>query len=76
MRHINAILRKNRNIMYSILPAKKKKIVVTRDTLLAAGFSFSYSTDVQQSATGAIQYCYDFGYAIDSDSNIVIQRKV
>jgi predicted nucleic acid-binding Zn ribbon protein len=74
MRQVNGILRKNRNIMCSLLRANDAEVAVQRDTLLAAGFHFGYVTHLLTHVTETAYYCYDFCYAIADENCIVIRR--
>lgn len=72
MRQVNAILRKNRTVLQSLL-SDKMEITVTRHTLLAAGFHFSYITQIEAIAVGTKKYCYDFCYVVVNEDAIVIK---
>lgn len=61
VRKINAILKRNRDILEELNPAGKTNI--SKKRLLDAGFNFNYYTNVYQTKQGKKYYfCYDQGY--------------
>ncbi len=61
MRNINAILRKNRNILKSLNPPGKSK--VKKQELVLQGFNFKYFTNVYKTKNGRVYYfVYEHGF--------------
>lgn len=61
VRNINAILKRNRDILLSFNPNGKASIAKTK--LQNAGFNFSYHTNTYTTKSGKTYYfCYDQGY--------------
>ena len=77
IRNINHALKKNRNILESLIPAGEELSTTTRDRLLRAGFQFKYFTHLYQNKKGnQYHYCYDFGYLeLDGDWFLVVKGK-
>jgi len=75
IRHVNSILRKNRNILEKLNPEGKAK--VTKDKLIAEGFNLSYFTNTYTTKTGSTYfYCYDQGYLpIEGNKYILVRKK-
>lgn len=76
MRNINNALRKNRNILQSVLPATEDTAKANKEKLVAKGFSFKYFTHQYQTKKGSIYYyCYDFGYLpLDNDWFLIVRQ--
>jgi hypothetical protein len=74
MRRVNAILNRNRKLLLSFLSRAKQTTTVERSVVLAAGFSFTYCTQVKLVRQNLQYYCYDVYYIIQDEINIVIYR--
>ncbi|MBK6263483.1 hypothetical protein JKA74_00435 [Marivirga sp. S37H4] len=77
IRNISNALRKNRNILESLLIESEETIRVPRERLLASGFIFKYHTHTYTNKRGDIyNYCFDFGYlALDNDWYLIVKKK-
>lgn len=75
IRKINAILRKNRNILEELNPDGKAK--VDREKLVRKGFNFAYFTNTYTTRTGnTYYYCYDQGYLeLDNGLYFLVRRQ-
>lgn len=75
MNTINAILRKNRNILMDLTSDDNPKVSKVR--LLDRGFNFNYITSTYTTKKGAVYYyCYDYGYLpVESEYVFVVKRK-
>lgn len=75
-REINNVLRRNRRVLESLLPAGEKTIRVSREQLLQHGFHFTYNTHQVLSAKGyRYLFCYDYGYlTVDEDWVQIVRR--
>jgi len=75
MKTINAILRKNRTILFRLNPNGKAK--VTKSQLQKAGFDFNYYTNVYTTKKGhAYYFCYEQGYLpIEHDYYALVVRQ-
>ena len=63
MRSVNAILKRNRDILLSFNPDGKAN--VAKSKLQSAGFNFNYQTNIYTTKAGKTYYfCYDLGYII------------
>ncbi len=63
MRSVNAILKRNRDILHSLNPTGKANIA--RNKLQNAGLNFSYYTNSYTTKAGKTYYfCYDQGYLL------------
>ena len=61
VRNVNAILRKNRNILRNLNPVGKGK--VKKQELVTPGFNFKYFTNIYKTKDGRIYYfVYEHGY--------------
>ncbi len=75
-REINNILRRNRRVLESLLPAGEKTIRVSREQMLQKGFHFTYSTHQVLSAKGyRYLFCYDYGYLPVEEGWVQIVRR-
>ena len=74
MRRVNAILRRNRQILSDLVPDEKH--TVHKDMLTKQGFAFDYFTNTYTTKTGRVYYfCYEMGYLpIDNDFYAVVRR--
>ncbi|OOG68570.1 DUF2116 family Zn-ribbon domain-containing protein [Algoriphagus sp. A40] len=77
IRNINNTLKKNRNILESLIPANEELTKTTRERLMRAGFNFRFFTHTYQSKKGnSYRYCYDFGYLeLEGDWFLVVKGK-
>lgn len=77
IRNINNTLKKNRNILESLIPANEELAKTTRERLVRAGFNFRFFTHTYQSKKGnTYRYCYDFGYLeLEGDWLLVVKGK-
>ena len=74
IRHINSILRKNRNILERLNPKGKSK--VSKEKLTGEGFNFSYFTNIYTTKAGSTYYyCYDQGYLPIEGNRYVLVKK-
>ncbi|WP_187263715.1 hypothetical protein [Pontibacter beigongshangensis] len=71
MRHINQILRRNRNILRQASP--QGKTTLRRAVLEISGFDFRYFTHLYRTKQGNTYYlCYDYGYLLLDDDKVLI----
>lgn len=77
IRNINNTLKKNRNILESMIPANEELTKTTRDRLTRAGFNFRFFTHSYQNKKGNnYHYCYDYGYlALEGDWFLIVRGK-
>ncbi len=77
IRNINHALRKNRNILESLVPEGEETGKVSKDKLMLLGFQFKYLTHTYQTKKGSqYLFCYDFGYLkLDGDWYLVVKGK-
>lgn len=75
VRHINAILRKNRRILEELNP--KGKVTVSLMMLAERGFNFHYYTNTYTTKKGSVYFfCYDRGYLkVDKESYILVRKQ-
>ncbi len=74
IRKVNAVLRKNRQILKALNPTGKGK--VSREELLVKGFDFHYFTNIYITRRGATYYfCYDQGYLPLEDGKYALVEK-
>ena len=75
MRKVNRILRKNRKILQELNPNGKTK--VHRRKLLAAGFNFTFHTNVYTTKTGnSYFFCYEQGYlSLEENYLMLVERE-
>lgn len=75
VRSVNALLKKNRNILQQLLP-ESGKLSVSEKTLKVLGFNFDYFTNVYDTRKGSTyRFCYEYGYLKIDDGVYVIVRK-
>jgi predicted nucleic acid-binding Zn ribbon protein len=77
IRNINHTLKKNRNILGSLIPPGEVLVKTTREKLRLAGFNFKFFTHTYQNKKGNnYHYCYDYGYlALDGDWYLIVRGK-
>lgn len=76
MRQTNKVLRKNRQILESQIPANRGSIKIKGSKLMALGFRFSYMTHCLSTCRGkTYHYCYDYGYlALGNDLYLLVRN--
>jgi len=77
IRNINNTLKKNRNILESLIPTNEELTKTTRERLTRAGFNFRFFTHSYQNKKGNnYHYCYDYGYlALEGDWFLIVRGK-
>jgi predicted nucleic acid-binding Zn ribbon protein len=76
IRRINHSLKRNRNILESLIPEGEEMAKTTKERMIQEGFQFKYSTHSYETKKGSIYtYCYDFGY-LPLDAGWVLIVKV
>jgi len=74
VKRINAILKKNRNILAQLNPEGKTKI--TRKKLFATGFNLDYHTHTYQTQNGnQYRFCYEYGYLILNEEEFLLVKR-
>ena len=73
IRKINTILKRNRKILAELNPVKRT--AVTKQILLAKGFSFKYFTNEYITKNGNRYYmCYEYGYREISNQKYLLVK--
>lgn len=77
IRRINHALRKNRNILESLIPEGEEMIKTTKDKLMRKDFQFKYFTHIYETKKGSqYLFCYDYGYLkLEGDWYLVVKGK-
>lgn len=77
IRRINHALKKNRNILESMIPEGEEMGKTTQDRLLREGFQFKFQTHTYETKKGSVyHFCYDYGYLpLDGDWFLVVKGK-
>ncbi len=77
IRNINNDLKKNRQILASLLQNEQVTVKTHRSRLIDLGFKFRWMTHQYTNQNGQIYfYCYDYGYLpIDNDICLVVKGK-
>jgi|TARA_R110000744_G_scaffold378242_2_gene494119 hypothetical protein len=77
IRNINNALKKNRNILASVLKDGEDTTKISREKLLNSGFIFKYGTHSYTTKKGSKYiYCYDYGYLkLEHDWFLVVRLK-
>lgn len=77
MRNINRKLRKNRSILFELLPEKEETKKVQREFLRKKGFSFQFFTHIYTTKKGSLyHFVYDMGYLeLDNDWFLIVRRE-
>ena len=77
IRSINHTLKKNRNILESVIPEGEELAKTTKDRLLRLDFQFKYFTHSYETKKGSqYYYCYDYGYLkLEGDWILVVKVK-
>ncbi|HAG16747.1 MAG TPA: hypothetical protein DCG69_09570 [Bacteroidales bacterium] len=75
VRQVNAILRKNRNLLESVC-GTETKIVVNAQILNRRGFNYAYFTSSLTTSKGHIYlFCYEYGYLkLGIDKIMIVKR--
>ena len=74
IRKINTILKRNRRILTELNPVKTT--VVSKQIMLAKGFSFKYYTSEYITKTGdRYNFCYDYGYINIGNNKYLLVKK-
>lgn len=75
IRNINNALKKNRNILDTILSEQEATVKTSRQNLLNKGFQFKYSTHSYTNKKGnTYAFCYDYGYLELEEGWILVVR--
>lgn len=76
LRNINSILKRNRAILFQILPVKKKQVKVAKEQLIGLGFNFKYMTHQHAKLGGLPAYfCYELGWmSLDEDILLIVRQ--
>ena len=54
----------------------KERHSVPKDKLLKEGFKFDYMTNIYRTKMDKVYYyCYDYGYYVDNDFVVIVQKK-
>lgn len=77
IRTINNDLKKNRQILASLLQNDQETIKTLKSKLVELGFKFRWMTHQYTNSKGqTYYYCYDYGYLlIENDWILVVKRK-
>jgi predicted nucleic acid-binding Zn ribbon protein len=77
IRNINHALKKNRNILESLIPEGEELAKTSKDKLLRMDFQFKYFTHTYETKKGHhYHYCYDYGYLkLEGDWFLVVKGK-
>ena len=73
VRTIQYFLRKNRRVLHGLIPEPERERIVTREQLMALGFSFRYHTHCTSEHR---HYCYDHWYRALDEEQVLIGREV
>lgn len=75
MRNVNNILRKNRKVLYELIPNNKSK--VHKSKVAAKGYNFNYHTNTYTTKKGVTYYfCYDYGFfPIENDYLVLVPKE-
>jgi len=73
LKEVNRILKRNRDILQRACPDGKRK--VNKALLLQQGFQYGYFTGEYQTRQGHIYYyCYDYGYRVVNEEELIIVK--
>ncbi|WP_235884447.1 hypothetical protein [Pedobacter hiemivivus] len=74
IKSVNLILKRNRDILEKLNPAKETK--VSGSKLMASGFNFNYHTHSYEKHKGNIYtFCYEYGYIrLPNDEYLLIKE--
>jgi len=74
VRRINAVLKRNREILLALNPSGKT--VTSKSELVWRGFDFAYHTSIYQTRSGSTyHYCYDIGYLVLGAERVLVVRR-
>ena len=74
MKHIDQILKKNRQVLMELTPGETPPRVQKRK-LFEQGYNFSYHTHTNRSKSGStLIFCYDYGFRVLKKDLIVILK--
>jgi hypothetical protein len=74
---IDTVLKRNRKILKQVFNPQKEDGLITRETLLKAGFEFEFHTHhvITKIRSNEFIFCYDYGYReVEKDKYKVIKR--
>ncbi|MCO5235003.1 MAG: DUF2116 family Zn-ribbon domain-containing protein [Chitinophagaceae bacterium] len=76
VRNINAILRRNRQILEELIPSGKETARASRKKLAEKGFNFQYITHTHITQKGLTYFfCYEYGYlSLEHDYCLLVNR--
>jgi hypothetical protein len=76
VKRVNAVLKKNRKIIQSLLP-EEEKITVSESNLKILGFNFEYFTHLYETKTGTTyHFCYEYGYLrLENNRFMLVKRQ-
>lgn len=76
VRSINSTLRRNRQILESLLPGDSETVRAPKEKLVLLGYQFNYSTHMHTTESGTKYcFCYDYGYTSVEKDYLMILRK-
>ncbi|WP_026954628.1 DUF2116 family Zn-ribbon domain-containing protein [Algoriphagus vanfongensis] len=77
IRRINHALKKNRNILASLVKEGDEMAKVPKEKLTQEGYQFKYSTHTYETKKGSIYtYCYDYGFLpLESGWMLIVKVK-
>jgi hypothetical protein len=77
VRKVNQILRRNRRILETLVPAKEETAKISRNKLRDKGFNFDYFTNTYTTRKETVYfYCYEYGYLLlEDDWCLLVRRK-
>ena len=74
LRRVNAILKRNRQILSMLTPNGNAKI--TWNTLMRAGFNAAYITELCEAGAGLqYRFCYEYGYVLLENDEVLLVRR-
>lgn len=76
LRTINSILKRNRRILGTLLPAEKEITRASKKRLLELGFNFRYLTHQLTTQKGRTYFfCYEYGYLpLENDFYLIVTK--
>ncbi len=77
IRNVNNALKRNRNILATLLQQDQDTVKVNREKLVELGFRFKYMTHQYITKKGTIYlFCYDYGYLpMDNDWFLIVKER-
>ena len=74
VKHINAILKRNRSILAMLNPEGKTKVTLKK--LQLANFNFEYHTNIYTTQNGNTYYfCYEYGFMSLSETDYLLVKR-